>query len=81
MVVLIVAIIAIASVFRARNKAQRGIIEDEYGNENIAHNPDTARVTEEVRALKDRIATLERIITDGRSARDLDSEIEKLRDR
>lgn len=39
------------------------------------------RLREEVRTLKDRVAVLERLITDERSTRDLDREIEALRSR
>lgn len=39
------------------------------------------QMREEMRYLKDRVAVLEEIATDGRGARQLESEIEKLRDR
>jgi len=73
MIVLIVLIVTIGKVFsnRRRNKG--------VGTEIIQANPDSARMREEVKMLKDRIAVLERIATDNSSATALDREIEKLR--
>ena len=79
MVVLIVGIVMIASIFKARYKAQHGIIEDEDGNQRRAVDPDAARLREEVRTLKERVAVLERLATDNNGALALDREIEKLR--
>ena len=88
--VCIVAIFAVASVLRARARAQAGITEDNEGNETLyspsdaeSDAPDKA-AQEEIRALKDRIATLERIATDAnstasRESASLASEIEALR--
>ena len=39
------------------------------------------RAREEMRAMKDRIAVLERVITDNHGSLDLDRQIEQLRDR
>ena len=76
MIVIVVAITAVASVLKARY----GIVEDAEGNE-VVHrpDPDAARLKDEVKALKERIAVLERLATDDNSARALDREIEKLR--
>lgn len=85
--VVIVAIIAmtIGRVLRSRYRAQNGILEDRKGNSiavtQAPHNPDSDRLREEVTYLKERVAVLEKIATDDRGARDLDNEIEKLRDR
>lgn len=84
MVIGIVLIVMIASVLKARYKAQHGIIEDEDGNERLAKPADTAdavRLREDVRLLKERVQVLERVITDQRQTSDLSLEIEKLRDR
>ncbi|WP_420605650.1 hypothetical protein [Novosphingopyxis sp.] len=81
MVVAIVLICAIAGVLRARFKAQHGIYEDEKGKDIRFHDPEADRLRSEVKQLKDRIAVLERVITDERGPRELDREIEKLRDR
>lgn len=79
MVVAIVLIVSIAGVLRARFKAQHGIIEDSSGNDRRLADPDAARLREEVKTLKDRVAVLERIATDKTNR--LESEIEALRDR
>ena len=79
MIIAIVTIVMIASIIKARYKARHGIIEDEDGNERLATDPDAARLREEVKGLKERIAVLERLATDDNGARALDREIEKLR--
>ncbi len=81
MIIVIVAIVMVASVLKARYRAMNGIIEDENGNELIASRTDDAAQQAEIKALKDRIAVLERIATDGRESRMIAHEIEKLRDR
>ncbi|MEH6700647.1 hypothetical protein [Parasphingorhabdus sp.] len=45
------------------------------------HDADAERMREEMKYLKDRVAVLEQITTDGHSTRQLESEIEQLRDR
>ena len=45
------------------------------------HDADSERMREELKYLKDRVAVLEQITTDGHSTRQLESEIEQLRDR
>ncbi len=74
MVVLIVAITAIAGIFRAKY----GIRRDRHGNDVPLHDQDTARLREELKQLKDRVAVLERLATD--SSTTLEREFEKLRD-
>ena len=74
MVVLIVAITAAASIFRAKY----GVRRDRHGNEIPLHDPDTARLREEVKQLKERVAVLERLATDSSTA--LEREFEKLRE-
>ena len=77
MVVAIIAITAIASVLRAKY----GVVRRHKGEEFIARGPDpeAERLRAEVKALKDRVAVLERLATDGTSA--LKREFEKLPDR
>lgn len=77
MVVLIVAIIAISRVLQAKY----GVVRRHKGEEFIARGPDpeAERLRAEVKALKERVAVLERLATDGSSA--LEREFEKLRDR
>lgn len=80
MVVLIVAITAIASIYRAKH----GLSKGRRGRHNVpmvAHDPDADRLREEVRTLKERVAVLERIATDQNRSVDLDREIEALRGR
>jgi hypothetical protein len=79
MVVMIIAIVMITSVIKTRIRAKHGIIEDEDGHERIAADPEAARLRDEVKGLKERIAVLERLATDDNGARALDREIEKLR--
>lgn len=73
MVVLIILIITIGKVVSNR-RAGKNITTDI-----IQADPDSARMREEVKILKERIAVLERIATDNSSATALDREIEKLR--
>ena len=77
MVVAIVAIVTIGSIIRARHGAHKR--RDRTGNEVTYTDPEAGRLREEVKALKDRVAVLERLATDDSSA--LDREIEKLRTR
>jgi hypothetical protein len=79
MVVLIVAITAMASIFRAKYGAKK----DKWGNEQPLHtaDPEANRLRDEVRTLKERIVVLERIVTDGDRNRSLtlEREIDALR--
>lgn len=77
MVVLIVAIVMVASVLRARYGAHHrrrrpGEVEGQSDGE-------TLRLREEVKQLKERLHVLERIATDKENS--LSREIEELRDR
>lgn len=74
MVVLIVAIVTIASMFKARHVRNR-----ERADDAIMEDIESERLRDEVKALKERVAVLERIATDRSSL--LDQEIEGLRDR
>jgi hypothetical protein len=75
MVVAIVAITAIASVVRAKY----GVVRRQKGEDFITRGPDpeAVRLREEVKALKDRVAVLERLATDSSTA--LEREFEKLK--
>lgn len=77
MVVIIVAIVFGAKVLQARFGRHRD--PDVEAMEDKGSGSDAARLHDEVRALKDRIAVLERIATDRTTS--LDHEIERLRDR
>lgn len=80
MVLGIILIVTIGSIVRAK----MGIRKDKWGNETSvdtgASALETRRMQDEVRALKERISVLERVITDNHSVSNLDREIEKLRD-
>jgi uncharacterized protein YlxW (UPF0749 family) len=69
-VIVIVAVVMIASIFKTRFK---------YSVRQQGDPAEAQRLQDEVRTLKERIAVLERIATDKSSA--LEREIEQLRDR
>ncbi|TFI59318.1 hypothetical protein E2493_05620 [Sphingomonas parva] len=73
MVVLIVLIVMVATVLKARYRHQSG---PGMTNEESA---ETLRMREELKTLKERIAVLERIATDRENS--LARQIEELRDR
>lgn len=75
MVVAIIIVVTIGRVLQTRFAAQRP------SEDLAATNQDAARLREEIRSLKERIAVLERLATDDNSGARLDREIEKLRDR
>lgn len=86
-IVLIVMMVCIAKVLNARHRADRGIIEDNSGNQRYidrdgVNNGDAA----ELDSLRERIQVLERIATDGnspdaRETRRIAAEIEALREK
>jgi hypothetical protein len=75
MVVLIVLIGVIGGIIKSRHRsaAHRAVDTGEAET--------TRRLTDEVRQLKERIAVLERVVTDNHGSIGLDREIERLRDR
>lgn len=77
MIVAIVAIVSIASIIRAKY----GIVRRHRGEELVQRGPDpeAERLRAEVKALKERVAVLERLATDSTSA--LEREFDKLRER
>lgn len=75
MVVLIVAIVTIGSIFRAKH----GIRRDKNGEWRAKDSAENRQLRDEIKQLKERIAVLERLVTDSNSAVALDREIEKLR--
>jgi hypothetical protein len=82
MVVLIVAMVIGARLYRDRLGLGRSNRRDRWDGATQNRGADAGenqRLREEIRALKDRIAVLERIATD--SSTSLDREIESLRDR
>lgn len=82
MVIGIVLIVAIASIIRAK----MGVGRDTHGNDYSLRDPslgeENRQLRQEITGLKDRIAVLERVITDtNSSSANLDREIESLRNR
>jgi uncharacterized protein YlxW (UPF0749 family) len=76
MVLLIVAIVMIASIL----KAKMGIRRDSKGNEYVARDDrETERLRDEVKQLKERLQVIERITVEKENS--LEREIERLRDR
>jgi hypothetical protein len=75
MVVLIVLIVTIGKVL-SKGHQVRGRLHEAAGSD-----ADTARLQGEIRQLKERIAVLERVVTENHGSIGLDREIERLRDR
>jgi hypothetical protein len=74
MTVLIVLIIAIAKVMSRRYQS--------LGQQHqVVQGADAMRAQDEIRQLKERVAVLERVVTDNHGSLGLDREIERLRDR
>jgi cell division protein FtsB len=84
MIAFIVLAVMIASIVKSAIRAKHGLARDNQGNEVSVGNsagtdPDSDRLRDEVKVLKDRIAVLERLATDNNRAIELDREIDKLR--
>jgi hypothetical protein len=78
-VVLIVAIIGVSEVLKARYRARHGITTDVMGNEVPLERSDSA-LQREVEELRERVKVLERIATEDPAGRRLSAEIDALRD-
>ncbi len=79
MVVLIVAIVMIASIIKSRHGSHRRQRHGAPGSETIQETGETNRLRDEVKQLKERLAVLERITIEKENS--LEREIEQLRDR
>ena len=80
MVISIVLITTIGRIYMAKNGIVRTSRSRNRGEMFVAQpDPEVDRQREEIKALKERIAVLERLATDNHSASALDREIEKLR--
>lgn len=75
MVVAIVLITTIASIFKAKHRSRHG----KDGTDQAIESAETIRLRDEVKALKERLAVIERITVEKESS--LEREIERLRDR
>ena len=78
-VVLIIAIIGLTDVFKAKYRARHGIGLDWLGAEKPIETNDPA-LKREVEELRERVKVLERIATEDRETKLLSAEIDKLRD-
>jgi hypothetical protein len=83
---MVIAIVVVATIGRVL-QARYGVVRTKQG-ENVhfrddpAAQAENARLRDELKAMKDRLAVLERLATDNNdSGARLDREIEKLRDR
>lgn len=83
MIVAVIAIIMIGKVLQARYGAVKGRDERLEGlaSRDPAEKFEADRLRDEIRALKERVQVLERVITDNENSLRLDHEIEKLRDK
>lgn len=78
MIVLIVLIVLIGVIGGIMKNRHHHDAKSSGGNG--AAKAEAAQLRDEVGTLKDRIAVLERVITDNHSSGDLDRQIERLRD-
>ena len=79
MVVLIVAIVMIASIIKSKHGYRHRHKHGDWESETVVENVETTRLREEVKQLKERLAVLERITIEKENS--LEREIEQLRDR
>jgi hypothetical protein len=80
MIVAIVFIVMAAKVIMSWNRNRAGVDDDGRAVLPEGFTTTQRHMSEEVKRLSERVAVLERILTDERKSRDLDREIEKLRD-
>jgi uncharacterized protein YlxW (UPF0749 family) len=79
MVVLIVAIVMLASIIRGKHGYRHRHRHGAHESETVIEGSENRRLREEVSQLKERLAVLERITIDKENS--LEREIEQLRDR
>jgi hypothetical protein len=78
---MVVAIVFILMIGRVLQERYRAIGRLRDGEGASLSSGDVARSPDEVRQLKERVAVLERLITDSHGRADLERQIEQLRDR
>lgn len=76
--IIIVAIVMIASVIRAKHTGGRNRDRNRAGMAPPGDDAETARLRDEVKSLKERLAVIERITVEKENS--LEREIERLRD-
>lgn len=79
MVIAIVAIVTFGGIIRAKMGQGRDTTSNELSRRDSIALDENQRLRSEIGGLKERIAVLERVITDNNSSSNLDREIEKLR--
>lgn len=84
-VLLIIMIISVAGIMKAKLRARHGIIEDRHGRQQFIApqqgDGTKAELIKELETLRERVKVLERIATDERQSRSIAAEIEALRDK
>jgi hypothetical protein len=80
-IVVIVAIIGLTEVWKAKLRARHGITTDVMGNEKPIAPPAHPALEREVEELRERVKVLERIATEDRETKLLSAEIESLREK
>jgi hypothetical protein len=80
-IVVIVAIIGLTEIFKAKHRARHGITTDAMGNEKPIAPPNNPALEREVEELRERVKVLERIATEDRETKLLSAEIESLREK
>ena len=79
--VMIVAIIGLTEVRKAKHRAQLGLTTDILGNEKPIAPLSNPALEREVQELRERVKVLERIATEDRETKLLSAEIENLREK
>lgn len=79
MVVLIVAMVMIASIIKGKHGYRHRHGPGPFGAETAIESAETQRLRDEVKQLKDRLAVIERITVEKENS--LEREIERLRER
>jgi hypothetical protein len=80
-VVLIVGLVCITEVIKAKHRAKNGIAVDWMGGEKPIAPPTNPALEREVEELRERVKVLERIATEDRETKRLSAEIESLREK
>jgi hypothetical protein len=80
-VVLIVALVIVGEVLKAKYRAKNGITLDWMGGEKPMAPPTNPTLEREVEELRERVKVLERIATEDRETKLLSAEIESLREK
>ena len=80
-VVVIVGLVCLTEMQKAKHRAKNGIAVDWMGGEKPITPPGNPALEREVEELRERVKVLERIATDGRETNLLSAEIESLREK